>query len=328
MNSKRKLAAVLALVAVVTCFGAVSASALAAPGPDVRVNGALVAFPDAGPFLDGSGRTLIPVRFVAENLGAQVTWDGKTATAFIEKDGVTVAVTIGDSVLKVTKDGRTETVAMDTAAVLKDGRTCVPIRFVAEALGAYVDWSDTCRTVGIWSDLLTPEQISALQALPYTRPDSAFGYEAAKEKYDAETLAYLYGTDRERFGTFANAREHLYHMKDTYGADTFYADVVAKARECVGYSSDRLTVRFLTDTSCVYQPDGMDRLTCAVRGYAEAELKVQAKELTAAETVLLCRLGFGRVTPGTQTVAVDVHMNARAGREITVHTIVPAGGRS
>ena len=37
--------------------------------PEVRVNGTLVSFPDAGPFIDENNRTMIPVRFVAENLG-------------------------------------------------------------------------------------------------------------------------------------------------------------------------------------------------------------------------------------------------------------------
>ena len=197
--------------------------------------------------------------------------------------------------------------------------------FVAEALGAYVDWSGTYRTVGIWQDVLTPEQISALQALPYTQPDSAFGYEAAQGKYDAETLAYLYGTDRGGFGDFANAREHLYHMSGGADPGAFYRDVAAAAAESIRYSSDRVTVRFVTDTSCIYQSDSMDRLTCAVRGWAVAEIRAEARALTAAETVMLCRLGLTKVTQGTQTMAVDVHMNARAGRSVSVHTIVPAG---
>ena len=51
--------------------------------PEVRVNGTLVSFPDAGPFIDENSRTMIPVRFVAENLGAQVTWDQTSKTASV-----------------------------------------------------------------------------------------------------------------------------------------------------------------------------------------------------------------------------------------------------
>ena len=325
MKQMKHIAVVLALVMTVACFSVAGASAMSPTGPAVRVNGLLVEFPDAGPFIDSNGRTMIPVRFVAENLGAEVTWEQSTRTAFIEKTGIVVAVTIGDSVLRVTENGNTEAIAMDTAAVLKDGRTYVPIRFVAESLGAFVDYSDTNRTVGIWSEVLTPEQIAALQALPYTQPDSALGYEAAKQRYDAETLAYFYGTDRGRFGTYANAREHLYHMSVGSDPGAFYRDVVAAAVDSINYSSDRLTVRFVTDTSCIYQADNMDRLTCAVRGYAVAELTAAPKELTSAETVMLCNLGFTRVSQGTQTIVIDVHMNARSGRDISVHTIAAAG---
>ena len=55
---------------------------------------------------------------------------------------------------------------MDTAAVLKDSRTYVPFRFVAEALGAHVDYSDTYRTVGIYSDVATSEQVTGSLTLP------------------------------------------------------------------------------------------------------------------------------------------------------------------
>ncbi len=325
MKQMKHIAVVLALVMTVACFSVAGVSAMSPTGPAVRVNGILVEFPDAGPFIDSNGRTMIPVRFVAERLGADVSWEQAGKTAYIEKDGIVIAVTIGDSALRVTQNGNTETTVMDTEAVLRDGRTYVPIRFVAEALGAYVDWSDTYRTVGIWSEVLTPEQIAELQALPYTQPTSAFGYDAAKQKYDAETLAYLYGTDRDRFQTYANAREHLYHMANGADPGSFYRDVVAAAVDSINYSSDRLTVRFVTDTSCIYQADNMDRLTCAVRGYAVAELTAAPKELTSAETVMLCNLGFTRVSQGTQTIAIDVHMNARSGRDISVHTIAAAG---
>ncbi len=322
----KRIALLLALVMLVGCFGSVSAFAASEPsGPNVRVNGKLVEFPDAKPFIDENSRTLIPVRFVAENLGAKVSWIGATKTANIEKDGILVEITIGDSDLRVTENGKTTVVKMDTAAVLKENRTFVPIRFVAEALGAYVDYSGTYRMVGIYSDVLTAEQIASLQALPYTKPEGMLGYEDAKQRYDADTLAYFYGTDRENFQTFANAREHLYHMTNSGNADSFYADVVDLAVATLAYDSDNMTVKFLADTSCIYQSDSMNRLTCAVRGIAEVELKVEPMELTGRETAMLCELGFTQLAKDEQSIPVDVHMNARDGNDITPHTIVPAG---
>ena len=68
----------------------------------------------------------------------------------------------------------------------------------------------------------------------------------------------------------------------------------------------------------------MNRLTCAVRGIAEVELKVEPMELTGRETAMLCELGFTQLAKDEQSIAVDVHMNARDGNDITPHTIVPA----
>ncbi|MEA4894659.1 MAG: copper amine oxidase N-terminal domain-containing protein [Oscillospiraceae bacterium] len=128
----------------------------------VEYNGAKVAFPDAQPFVDDNNRTLVPVRFVSETMGTNVSWDGNTQTAKIAKGDIAVSVTIGKSNLTVVNSGTTSTVTMDTQAVLKDSRTFVPVRYVAEALGAYVGYSDLFNTAQIYSDVLTPTEIARL----------------------------------------------------------------------------------------------------------------------------------------------------------------------
>ena len=322
----KRIALLLALVMLVGCFGSVSAFAASEPsGPDVRVNGKLVEFPDAKPFIDENSRTLIPIRFVAENLGAVVSWNGANKTVSIEKDGVLVKITIGDPSTCVTKDGQTKCITTDTAAVLKEDRTFVPIRFVAEALGAYVDYSDVYHTVGIYSDVLSPEQIRKLQALPYTQQEGAVGYQDAKGLIDDGALEFYYGRDRSSFTVFANAREHLYRIEDTVDGDNFYANMVSAAVKALSFSNEHMTVKFLADTSCIYQSDSMDRLTCAVRGIAEVNLKVNPLELTGEETAYLCRLGFEQLNIGTLHIPVDAHINTTYEYEGTLNTIVPVG---
>ncbi len=124
----------------------------------VRVNGYLTDFPDAQPFIDENSRTLIPLRFVTEALGADVSWDQTTKTATVEQDGIRCDITIGKADMLVTENGNTSTVTMDTQAVLKDSRTFVPIRYVAESLGAWVGWSNAYKTVEIVKGHLTPEE--------------------------------------------------------------------------------------------------------------------------------------------------------------------------
>ena len=324
---KRKITRVLAIVLAMATLLATGAMA-AEPAPDVRVNGTLVTFPDAKPFIDENSRTMIPVRFATEQLGATVSWNGATQTATIAKNGITVDVTIGSPDLKVTKAGKTETVKMDTAAVLKDGRTYVPIRYVAEALGAYVDYSGYYNTVGIYNDVLTAKQIEKLQDYDYTTTVPG-AYEQAKAQYSEATLKLLYGEARESYGTFANAREDLYRANKTAGksVDQYYAGVVASAIDSVAYSSENLTIEFLTDSSCIYQADAPTDGDVAVRGILKVTRKADMikdfsdEDKTALNTFLSALNGML-----AGTVDVYLPLNETVCWDVDAHMVKAAGG--
>lgn len=91
-----------------------------------------------------SGRTLVPVRFVAEALGASVGWDEASQTVTVRKDSAEIKLIIAGQVYK---NGRTA--AMDVPAQIIGGRAMIPIRFVSEALGAAVRWDGTAGAVYI-----------------------------------------------------------------------------------------------------------------------------------------------------------------------------------
>jgi hypothetical protein len=165
---------------------------------DIRVNGYLVEFPDTQPYVDKNNRTMVPIRFVSEALGATVDWDNPTKTATVSKDGISVDVTIGKKTITITDaDGKVTTKEMDTEAVTTGERTMVPVRFVAEALGAWVSWSSAFNTVLIYNDGLTADEINELQSLAYTQ-----SFCSGKQKYensnttfeDLNELAYEPGT--------------------------------------------------------------------------------------------------------------------------------------
>ena len=336
MKTTRKSLAIVLALSMIFALGAFSAGA--ANDLTIRVNGRVVTFPDAQPYVNSDSRTMIPVRFVAEALGADVFWDGKLQCAVAEKNGIRVEIPIGSRDLRVIKNGKTEIVKMDTAAALKENRTFVPIRFVAEALGAYVDYSGYYGKVGIYNDVLTADEIAMLRAFDYTQPEYAISYAEAKERFDADDLVFCYGTGRESFVEYANAREHLYGIgrrgkyyladkpMNVDSAEDFYILVVEAARECVNYSSERVTVEFITDTSCIYQSDSMDDLTTAVRGIAKVRLSVVPTMLEGYETAKLVELGFTQLYADVDMyIPVDVHMNSLIGHKLDVHTIVPLG---
>ena len=95
-------------------------------------------------------RTMLPARFIAENLGATVEWDGEkqlvTITGKNEKqEDVTILITIGSDYAKVNG----EEVKLDSPAFVENDRTYTPIRFISENLGATVKWNETEQTVTI-----------------------------------------------------------------------------------------------------------------------------------------------------------------------------------
>ena len=96
-------------------------------------------------------RTLVPVRIVSENLGAQVTWKQDTRQVQIETGGTSITLTIGSSQALVSGEAVElyDGVPATMAAVGSLTRTMVPLRFVSEQLGAQVDFDNDTSTVHI-----------------------------------------------------------------------------------------------------------------------------------------------------------------------------------
>lgn len=94
-----------------------------------------------------NGRTLVPLRTIFESLGAEVQWDGSTQTITGTKGNIKVILQINNKIATV-NDKKVE---LDVAAKVIDGRTLVPARFIAESLGAKVNWDGTTSTVAISS---------------------------------------------------------------------------------------------------------------------------------------------------------------------------------
>ncbi len=103
---------------------------------------------DVAPKIVGS-RTMLPARFVAENLGAEVSWNGEkklvTITGKNLKTGedVTILITIGAETAMVNE----KDVKLDVPAFIENDRTYTPIRFISEHLGASVEWVETEQKV-------------------------------------------------------------------------------------------------------------------------------------------------------------------------------------
>jgi N-acetylmuramoyl-L-alanine amidase len=89
------------------------------------------------------GRTFVPLRFIAENMGANVHWDSKTSGIEIMKGRNKLHLTLGSKQINVNGNKK----AMDIAPYTENGRTLVPIRFISEYLGYRVGWESNERYV-------------------------------------------------------------------------------------------------------------------------------------------------------------------------------------
>ncbi|AZK47529.1 copper amine oxidase N-terminal domain-containing protein [Paenibacillus lentus] len=116
----------------------------------VSVDGRDVQFPDENPYIDQrSNLTMVPLAFVSDKLGAATKWDENLKQITISLNRDTVILVIGDHHALV--NGKR--VNFEGAAVLKNGRTMVPLRFISEALDANVEWQPKHNLVSIMTSV-------------------------------------------------------------------------------------------------------------------------------------------------------------------------------
>lgn len=146
----------------------------------VTVNNKEVTFTDVKPYVDANGRTMVPLRPVAEAMGIDVEWDRRTKTATfsdtydpgIEGFGydingkqvygrivyMSLAFQVDTSKVdmfgSVEKDNGEMTMIadhfqMDTTPVIKDGRTYAPLRYMVQSFGYDVGWDKETSTVTV-----------------------------------------------------------------------------------------------------------------------------------------------------------------------------------
>ena len=142
---KKIISAVMALAVAAS----VSCVAFAETDSSITVNGRqIIFFEEQAPVIKND-RLYVPVRRVLETMGEKVSWDELTRTVTVDsKDNLTkLKLTIDNpevtkytfkSVLYADK----ETVMSDVAPVIINDRTMLPIRVIAESLGARVDWDE------------------------------------------------------------------------------------------------------------------------------------------------------------------------------------------
>jgi len=139
MSSFKRMFAPIVALTLLTAVGPLTPVQAAAV--TIIVNGQTVNFDQ--PPVERAGRVFVPLRGVFERLGASVVYAGGQINA--TGNGRNISLHIGSTQASVNG----QPVTVDVAPFLIGARTLVPLRFVAQSLGATVDYNDSTRTVAI-----------------------------------------------------------------------------------------------------------------------------------------------------------------------------------
>lgn len=188
----------------------------------VLLNGQAIQFPDAVPVQE-DGRILIPLRGVFEAMGAKVEYDPTVRGIQIQQESGKEKNKIEMSVGRRHAWVNGYEHSLDVPVRLQENRVMVPIRFVAEALGAEVDWNRVTNTVNINTDA------PAKRELP--RPS----VRAGKIEVVAQTAQKSYGVG-EKIKVSATAQNRSEQpVEITYGSGQSFDAIITP----VGKTSPR-----------------------------------------------------------------------------------------
>ena len=118
----------------------------------VKIDGKAVQWTDVKPFINADNRTMVPLRAVAEAMGLEVTWDPDAREAIFSDGDGAIYFPVGINRYHHVRGGAfSGGGTMDTTAVIVNGRTFAPIRYLADFFGYNVDWDGDTYTVIIQS---------------------------------------------------------------------------------------------------------------------------------------------------------------------------------
>lgn len=231
----------------------------------VKISGERISF-DRTPVIYNS-RTLVPMRKIFEELGADVDWNGSTGIATGTRGGRRVKLTIGSKLMYVNN----KEIELDTSPIVMSDRTLVPVRAVAEGLGCDVDWIGGTSTVEIepkvfewseWTEEL-PDYVDS--DLYYIEESAEYRYRTRELEYFTSRLKYPYDLVRvdTEYGEWSGwQRDYISESEDTEVETRTQSSPVQYhfAHYCTGNIADKAN-RYMTSAAwwhdaCLYHDIG------------------------------------------------------------------------
>lgn len=262
-------------------------------------------YPSTAPFIQ-KDRTLAPVRFIAESVGAQVAYFPETRSVRIVLEDRVLSIVLGQKTLTV--NGQTR--SLDVPAASINGRTFLPLRAVVEALGKQVLYHRKVIIISAQGGLINPSTEDYLFDQLVDRFAAPEPVAKVHLKFEPEhviihpNLPILYATDKARkrlysvnYSTgkasyitldlapermaFANGelyvtlikgeRSHYWWTKDQKGAIGIYDHLTLKAKERLEMNLDPFDLA-VDPAGYIYVSSGSGQWT-ELRSYERATKK-------------------------------------------------------
>ncbi|AKL94734.1 phosphate ABC transport system substrate-binding protein PstS [Clostridium aceticum] len=131
------------LILVLVLIASMTTTAMASQNVRIVIDGSNIKS-DVAPVIE-NGRTLVPAKVIFENLGAKVNWNANKKEVTVTTAATDVSLVIDSKTAKI--DGKN--VTLDVPARIINGRTFIPLKFIADAVGAKVSWNAGTSTVDI-----------------------------------------------------------------------------------------------------------------------------------------------------------------------------------
>ena len=155
----------------------------------LQINGSEISAEVPPTIIDG--RTMVPVRAIFEAVGANIDFDAETKTITAKKGETTVNMTVGANAVTVNN----KEVQLDAPAVIVNGRTLAPARFVAETFGYTVQWDAENKIVKINGKESSTETTTETTTESTTETTTkATATSSSKKYYDEYSDVLDYGT--------------------------------------------------------------------------------------------------------------------------------------
>ncbi len=231
---KKKIALFCAMIMIIMCCGQ------AVGAINVILNSSFIVFPDQQP-VDENGVILVPIRTIAEKMGLEVGWDDPSDTVTLKKDKFFIEMVIGSTAAKTNAGVKT----LEAAPKIINGRTMVPLEFVAKELGLTVSYNKEYWRVIINGKIeteLVEVATEAVAAESASEGATEKATEAVEEETEPETEAIdentyamatsgsatitfvvpsaLYAEDTELEDSFAYRSLDAFDVQHTYNWET------------------------------------------------------------------------------------------------------------